>query len=128
MCLTSFGIYSIGQCVDDLCLLEAAPSSNFLSERGLGAIDFLGYVSSQIRNDQGLQRVGHSLDLFIRPVDAFILEFARNRLRAELPSSLCPICDLRGDLSHQILDNWLRCLLEWRQITPDRNGELGEIH
>ena len=128
MCLTSLRIYSIGQCVDDLCLLEAAPRSNFLRERSLGTIDFLGHVRPQIRNDQGLQRVGHSLDLFIGPVDAFILEFARNRLRAELPASLCPICDLCGDLSHQILDNWLRCLLEWRQITPDRNGELGEVH
>ena len=73
MCLTSLRIYSIGQCVDDLCLLEAAPRSNFLRERGLGTIDFLGHVSPQIRNDQGLQRVGHSLDLFIGPVDAFIL-------------------------------------------------------
>ena len=100
MCLTSFGIYSIGQCVDDLCLLEAAPSSNFLSERGLGAIDFLGYVSSQIRNDQGLQRVGHSLDLFIGPVDALVFELTRDSLRTELSASLCPIRYLSGNLRH----------------------------
>ena len=128
MCLTSFGIYSIGECVDDFCLLEATPRSNFLRERGLGTFDILGHVSPQIRNDQSLQRVSHSLDLFIGPVDAFIFKLARNCLRTELPASLCTICDLCGDLSHQILDNWLGCLLEWRQITPNRNRELGEVH
>ena len=99
ICFTSFRIDSIGQSIHYLSLLNATSCGNFLNQGRLSSFSLIrGHIGPKIGYNEGLESVGNSLDLFIRPVNALVFKFARDGLRAKLSSCFGSVGDLGGHL------------------------------
>ena len=74
--LARFGVDGISKSLDHICLLDSTAGSDLLDKLPLCLFNVFGRKSRQIRDDQSLEGVAHTLDLFVGPVDTFVFELA----------------------------------------------------